>query len=1398
MRIPMLVFLITASILALLSPAVMATDLKIDDSVNPEWMAMEGEWRTGTSSSSKYGSEYYYCNQSPGNGNSVTFTPVIPDVGDGVLWEVYIWYSAGGDRTSQAEVTVHHDGTDTVYLINQQQNGGMWVYLGTWAMTPGTSSYVRIANNGLDIGKIVVADAVRFYAQGGDRTPPNISNIASIPGSNSAVITWDTDEPATSQVEYGPTISYGSSTVRDNALVTSHSVSILNLEPEEHYHFRVKSEDGAGNLAISNDQQFTTGSSDTFPPIISEIEIVEGANSAVVMWLTDEPADSQVEYGLTTSYGSSTDLDSRLVTSHRVVIRDLTPSTNYHFKIRSADGALNVAVSDDQPFRTTPADTTPPVISDIAAYPDSYGAMITWTTNEYATSQVDYGLTASYGSSTTLDLDLVVKHSVGIANLLPQKLYHYRVRSTDGSGIPAWSADHTFTTKAEDKTPPDIWNVRSATESRSCVITWLTDELATSQVRYGTSEPPTIATTEDTTLVTSHSVTLTDLLPNTKYYYEVVSCDAYSNCNPMGTYSFTTKALDVTPPMISDVAAEPASNSAIITWVTDEPATSQVGYGEEGYTSLTPLDAGLVTDHRVSITGLTPNTTYVYCVVSEDAEGNEGIMTGFTFTTGDPDETPPVISEISVARNVNSAIVRWRTNEPATSQVEYGLTAAYGNETTLDTNLVKFHSVRLEGLEANTLYHFRVKSTDGAGNTAVSEDRTFETSSTPPEYRMIWADSWHNGFLTPTETTSFIDTVAAANYNAIVVEVRKAGDAYYLSDYEPWATNVDTGYDPLQDLIDKAHASGIEVHAWIVTYRAWFKTFPAAPEGHVYDVHGPESAEDWSMRTSDGGYEEGNSLNIDPGVPGVQDYLANIVRDIVSKYNVDGINFDYIRYPSSGCWGYNDYTKQRFYYEYGYYPPTSPLDGDGNPDPRWGVWCDYRRRQVTDLVRKCFVEAMYINPRIKMSVDTVGWEGADPNTNYPGTPQYAGVFQDARGWMREHIVDLNILMNYKREYNTVQKDSYRRWADWLPREANASGRLAIDGQGVYLNSIAGSVAQMLYSRNAGSDGLCNYSYAVTNKDTQPASDFFNSVRTNLYSAPAPIPDMPWKNQPTRGIIFGTISDAAHPNDSIYRDWVYQAEVTLTSPALGSPGIITTYTDATGTYAFLDLPPGVYTIRISKSGYDPKALGGVDLSAGDVLRKDAAIQSGMYTSPPGTVTAGWSLISLPVQPADVNPLTVFQGIDIEARLYRWDNAGQSIIIYSNWSPLQFGDINIDDGYWLQTTGPAIISYEPAEVVQQDQRTIAIPKAGWSIIGCPFEGPKDWNAVTVTYGGYTRPMATARDWAWLESLGYWWDNSVPGGGLRTYGLDDDWAEETVLRPWKGYWLQTHLNNLSITFH
>ncbi|MBA2480238.1 MAG: fibronectin type III domain-containing protein [Planctomycetes bacterium] len=271
-----------------------------------------------------------------------------------------------------------------------------------------------------------------------------------------ATITWTTNEASDTQVQYGTTTAYGSSTTLNTTKVTAHAQALTGLTASTLYHYRVKSADAAGNLATSGDFTFTTSPPpDTTAPIITGISVGSiTANSAVVTWTTNEASDSRVQYGTTTAYGSQTTLNATMVTTHSVALSGLTASTLYHLRVLSRDAAGNLATSTDVTFTTSAIpDTTPPVISAIAVSAiTASGASISWTTNESSDSQVEYGLTASYGAVTAIDSAATTSHVQSLGGLATNTLYHYRVKSRDASGNIAISSDRTFTTAVQTST----------------------------------------------------------------------------------------------------------------------------------------------------------------------------------------------------------------------------------------------------------------------------------------------------------------------------------------------------------------------------------------------------------------------------------------------------------------------------------------------------------------------------------------------------------------------------------------------------------------------------------------------------------------------------------------------------------------------------------------------------------------------------------------------------------------------------------------------------------------------------------------------------------------------------------------------------------------------------------
>jgi RHS repeat-associated protein len=274
-----------------------------------------------------------------------------------------------------------------------------------------------------------------------DTTPPVISNVTS-GGINlySATISWNTNENSDSQVDYGTTAAYGQSTILNPSGVTSHSQGLFGLTPGTEYHYRVKSRDANGNLAVSTDYTFTTA-----PLVIYNVAAGDIAASCVtITWNTNVSTNSQVEYRTNIGSWQTAPLNPLLVTAHSQVLTGLTAGTVYYYRVRSRDQAGNLVVSGDYTFTTGTL-----VVSNVNVVNiTTSSATITWNTNEPTTTQVQYGLTPAYGGFEPLtpSAPLATEHSVVLTGLTPGTVYYFRTYSIDEAGNHAYCSGLTFTT----------------------------------------------------------------------------------------------------------------------------------------------------------------------------------------------------------------------------------------------------------------------------------------------------------------------------------------------------------------------------------------------------------------------------------------------------------------------------------------------------------------------------------------------------------------------------------------------------------------------------------------------------------------------------------------------------------------------------------------------------------------------------------------------------------------------------------------------------------------------------------------------------------------------------------------------------------------------------------------
>lgn len=188
---------------------------------------------------------------------------------------------------------------------------------------------------------------------------------------------------------------------------------------------------------------------------------------------------------------------------------------------------------------------------------------------------------------------------------------------------------------AGDTTPPVIQKVAlSDVTEANAVITWQTNEPSTSQVEIWDSNV-SVSTELDGTLAANHSATLTDLKPNTRYRFTVISKDKRGNEAKLGIELTTPPQPYVPPLVISELKISNTTDfSATITWQTDRPVTSQVEYGEtDSYGSIASANKEPMTKHSITLIELKPKTSYHFIVKSKDAGGKESASEDRTFIT---------------------------------------------------------------------------------------------------------------------------------------------------------------------------------------------------------------------------------------------------------------------------------------------------------------------------------------------------------------------------------------------------------------------------------------------------------------------------------------------------------------------------------------------------------------------------------------------------------------------------------------------------------------------------------------------------------------------------------------------------------------------------------------------
>lgn len=405
------------------------------------------------------------------------------------------------------------------------------------------------------------------------------------------------------------------------------------------YYYKVRACDNADSCSVASntetiypDGRFTTPArltDDTDQPKIKDI----GTRKATVYWFTDRASDSKIAYGTASGQYFPEEVgNSNQLTNHVVNLTNLQPGTRYYYVARWTDEDGNTGVSEERSFVTLPAPITREVaVTDITVS----SANVSFTTENASQAIVYYGTTDAFGGVKSINTATRPSgYSIALTDLQDGQKYFYKIMTVDADGFEYQGDIYSFTTPAR----PRITNLRFETvegePSSTQKVVWTTNVPTTSEVTYG---PIDGVQTEavNSTLVTEHEMIIRGLEDNADYELVARSRDATGNL-ALSDRQFFQTAEDTRPPKITEFKVETdirgtgseARGQIIVSWRTDEPATSQVAFAKGRTNELSNRsgqDTRLTTEHVVVVSDLTTSSIYQVQAVSADKAGNESL-----------------------------------------------------------------------------------------------------------------------------------------------------------------------------------------------------------------------------------------------------------------------------------------------------------------------------------------------------------------------------------------------------------------------------------------------------------------------------------------------------------------------------------------------------------------------------------------------------------------------------------------------------------------------------------------------------------------------------------------------------------------------------------------------------
>ena len=322
-----------------------------------------------------------------------------------------------------------------------------------------------------------------------------------------------------------------------------------------------------------------------------------------------------------------------------------------------------------------------------------------------------------------------------------------------------------------------------------------------------------------------------------------------------------------------------------------------------------------------------------------------------------------------------------------------------------------------------------------------------------------------------------LDMLKSCNFNTVFLQVRLRGDVIYPSAIEPFNSvftgrlGGNPGYDPLAFAIDECHKRNLECHAWIVTYPVGSAAVAGRNRASV------------ARRRPDLCKLYNGEWYMDPGLPGTSDYLYDLVSEVISAYDVDGVHFDYIRYPDHAD-GFPDAAT------YSRYGQSKSLR-------------EWREDNISQMVERIYTLVKSQKPWVQVSSSPLGKYSrinVVPNAGQTGL----SVYQDAQKWLHDETHDFVAPMLYFKDmffYPFVK--------NWIIYKGN---RHFVAGLAPYRMlqpdnwTVMEITRQIEYLRAVHADGIAFFRGAQIFRNAKGLRD---SLQNHYFRYPSLLPPLSW-------------------------------------------------------------------------------------------------------------------------------------------------------------------------------------------------------------------------------------------------------------------------------------------------